>query len=44
MRVRIEGPFEFRLPPAVLRRQTRALLLRMLGGWVLLSLLWVLVG
>jgi hypothetical protein len=44
MRVRIDGPFAFRLPAAAIRRQERLLLLRILAGWALLGLLWALVG
>ncbi len=38
-RIRLDGPFEFRLPAHVVRRLEMELILRVLAGWDLLLLL-----
>ncbi len=38
-RIRLDGPFEFRLPAEAVRRLEKELILRVLAGWALLLLL-----
>ncbi len=38
-RIRLDGPFEFRLPAHVVRRLEMELILRVFAGWALLLLL-----
>ncbi len=41
--IRIDAPFELRLPPEAVRRMEAAIVLRILAGWPLLGLLALLV-
>ncbi len=41
-RIRLDGPFEFRLPADAVRRLEKDLILRVLAGWALLLLLAIL--
>ena len=38
-RIRLDGPFEFRLPAEAVRRLEKELILRVLAGWAVLLLL-----